>query len=294
MSNERARRLRTLLDAGGAFPIEGKALIRVGGADHIRYLNGQLTSDVLRLSPDLAKSTLLLTVKGKLCAPLWIWKEAASMVIEVDECLLQATLDRLERYIISDDVTLTQVPSPSPAFHVFGTGRSPDGSRIISRLGVEGYDSGSLPDGLLQAAPEEREFLRIRRGIPRWGFELDATTLPQEARLESDSVDFDKGCYVGQEVVSRLKSVGRVNRLLQAFVGILAPVTSDRLFLHLPEQAGKVAGAVTSRCDDLELAQTIALGYLNREFEAFNSFVVADADGNALGKFEKRPILTSK
>ncbi len=292
MSEDRRTRLRTLLDSGGAFPVERKSLIRVSGSDCVRYLNGQLTIDVLRLPAGRARSALLLTAKGKLCAALWIWKDDDALLLEVDECLLQETLDRLEKYIISDDVTLTVIPPASPVFHVFGTGASPDGCLKIPRLGVEGFDTTHVPDATLMAGPEELEFLRISRALPRWGFELDSSILPQEAGLDVTSVDFDKGCYVGQEVVSRLKSVGRVNRRLQAFAGQLARTERGSLSLRLPDQPGKVAGTITSKCDDLELAQSIALGYLNREFEDLSSFVVADADGNALGIFDKRPILT--
>lgn len=292
MSEAGRARLRTLFSSGGAFPVEKKSLIRVCGSDCVRYLNGQLTIDVLKLSPGRARSALLLTAKGKLCAPLWIWKDNDSLLLEVDECLLQETLDRLEKYIISDDVTLTVISPASPVFHVFGAGASPDDSLKIPRLAVEGFDTSHVPEGLMMADPAEVEFLRISRALPRWGLELDSSILPQEARLDSASVDFDKGCYVGQEVVSRLKSVGRVNRRLYAFAGQLARTAREPLSLQLPDQPGKVAGTVTSRCDDLELAQTIALGYLNREFEDSSSFVVADADGNAVGKFAKRPILT--
>ena len=292
MSEDRRVRLQTLLSSGGAFPVVKKSLIRVSGSDCVRYLNGQLTIDVLKLSTGRARSALLLTAKGKLCAPIWIWKDNDSLLLEVDECLLQETLDRLEKYIISDDVTLTVLSPSSQVFHVFGTDTAPDDCLKIPRLGVEGFDTGHVPDAMLTANPGEVEFLRITRALPRWGLELDSSILPQEAGLDVTSVDFDKGCYVGQEVVSRLKSVGRVNRRLQAFAGQLDRTSREPLSLLLPDQPGKVAGVITSRCEDLELAQTIALGYLNREFEDSSSFVVADADGNALGNFDKRTILT--
>ena len=64
----------------------------------------------------------------------------------------------------------------------------------------------------MEAGKDEIELLRIERGIPRWGNELSEDTLPQEAGLDEIAVDFKKGCYVGQEVVSRIDSVGRVNQ----------------------------------------------------------------------------------
>ena len=288
----KAERLRTLRKSGGCFPLRQTSRIRLTGTDRVRYLNGQLTVDITKLTAGVAKPALLLTAKGKLCATLWVWVTDHSLMVEVEECLLQETLERLERYIISDDVVLAGIGPGSSGFHVFGTGSSPEGTLKINRFGVGGFDTDKVPAELLIADPDEVEILRIERALPRWGRELDSSTLPQEARLDSLSVDFDKGCYVGQEVVSRLKSVGRVNRLLHAFRGQLNPTSEERLFLHLPGKPGDLAGVLTSRCHDFELAQTIALGYLNREFNDSGSFVVADAAGNALGKFEKRPILT--
>lgn len=292
MSKAPEERLQTLRESGGYFPLRHRSGIRLTGTDHLRYLNGQLTANILNLEGNTAKPALLLTSKGKLCAPVWVWKDNGSLVVEVGESLREETLARLERYIVSDDVVLEDVLPRSQVFHVFGTGTSPAGFLKIDRLGVPGFDTNIEPTHLLMAEPAEVEFLRIARALPVWGAELDSNTLPQEARLETSFVDFDKGCYVGQEVVSRLRSVGRVNRLLHAFAGTLEPTSATRISLHLPDRPGDVAGTLTSWCHDFELAQTIALGYLNREFDDSESFVAADAAGNALGKFEKRPILT--
>ncbi|MEI8313799.1 MAG: hypothetical protein WCH98_23895, partial [Verrucomicrobiota bacterium] len=246
----RADRLRNLRRSGGFFPLEQKSRIRLTGADRVRYLNGQLTVDIFKLAEGIALPALLLTAKGKLCAPLFVSKDGDSLVVEIEECLREQTLARLDQYIISDDVALEDYTPTSPGFHVFGTVAPPADALKISRLGVGGFDTGHEPADLPMADAGEIEFLRIERALPRWGFELDSNTLPQEARLDSSSVDFNKGCYVGQEVVSRLKSVGRVNRRLHAFRGSLEPTTEERLFLHLPGRTGEPAGVLTSSCCD--------------------------------------------
>lgn len=291
MSLSLSERLRILRSSGGFFSVSGKSKIGISGKDRERYLNGQVTIDISKIPEGSARQALLLTVKGKLCAPLWIWKDRELLVVEVDADLRDETMARLERYIISDDVVLSEFRDSGPVFHVFGT-EAPEGKLRINRLGVSGFDTETVPADLLPAEPEELEILRIERRIPKWGAELDSDTLPQEAGLEATSVEFDKGCYVGQEVVSRLKSVGRVNRHLFQFVGVLEPPSGERLFLHLPGQSGGSVGVLTSICRDFELAQTVALGYLNRQFEEMETFDVADAAGKVLGKFEKRPILT--
>ncbi|MFZ4777091.1 MAG: YgfZ/GcvT domain-containing protein [Terrimicrobiaceae bacterium] len=291
MSGGSLERLRILREKGGCFPVSGKIRISLSGEDRFRYLNGQVTVDVTRLQQNFAKQALLLSAKGKICAPLQVWREADTIIVEVEESLREDALARLEKYIISDDVALTVLENKEPVFHVFGS-PAPDSALRINRLGTDGFDTVTEPAGFLMADPAEIEFLRIERAIPAWGRDLDSNTLPQEARLETSSVEFDKGCYVGQETVSRLKSVGRVNRLLYPFVGTLEPTSEERLNLYLPGATDAPVGVLTSRCQDFELAQTLALGYLNRQFEDSSSFVVADASGKILGKFEKRPTLT--
>jgi folate-binding protein YgfZ len=140
------------------------------------------------------------------------------------------------------------------------------------------------------ADDSEIELLRIEHGVPRWGSELTADTLPQEARLEQSSVDFDKGCYVGQEVVSRLRSVGHVNRLLHRFSGSLPAPLDSPVSLLSKDDPSRPAGTLTSAACDFELAQTLALGYLNREFLDAMHFLAVNAAGTVIGELEKRPV----
>ena len=103
-----------------------------------------------------------------------------------------------------------------------------------------------------------KEEYRIKQGVPKWGCELNSNTLPQEALLERTSIDFHKGCYVGQEIISRIKSVGRVNRLLVGltFSGESLPEPGWEL---LDNEDNKI-GEVTSVCsNDNEI---IGLGYV--------------------------------
>ena len=129
--------------------------------------------------------------------------------------------------------------------------------------------------------------------MPVWGRELSEDTLPQEARLEEFAVDFDKGCYVGQETVSRLKSVGRVNKRLHGFLGSFELPSGPRFFLHPSGEAATKAGEITSHARHFDMAQTAALGYLNRQFESLTRFEIADETGRVLGEVERRefPIL---
>jgi folate-binding protein YgfZ len=279
-------RLRELRARGGFFEIGARALVFVSGPDASRYLNGQLTIDVTRLEPMMARSACLLTPKGKVCVPVDVWTREGGFVLESAAVLGGTMVSRLDRYLVSDDVRIVDESTPAAGFHVFGI--LPEGRNLrIDRLGCPGVDVADEPAGRLRATAEEIEVLRICAGVPLWGAEIDEETLVQEARIEERSVDFDKGCYVGQEVVSRLVSVGRVNRRLHGFRGRIESGYSAPLALSVPAQPDARPGELTSVAHDFELACTVALGYLHRNFESVGRFAVSDSSGRVLGEVEK-------
>jgi tRNA-modifying protein YgfZ len=280
------QRLERLRSEGGFFPIGDRRLIRVSGADALRYLNGQVSNDLRRQKPGVAQQALVLTAKGKLCAPLWIWPDGDAFLVEPPAEVAEDVLPRLERYAISDDVVFDLVESAPPAWHVFGPAVAKvDAGLLMDRLGIPGADVSQKPDGLLEASADEVTAIRIQNGIPQWGSELDGDILPQEARLERFAVDFHKGCYVGQETVSRLKSIGRVNELLYGFRGVLAP-NAGHSALSLANSQGKTVGRLTSHVEIASSGSIAALGFLSTR-EAETHFDAIDESGACFGRVER-------
>ena len=279
-----ASRLSHLRREGGFFVLGPRTRIRVTGADRLRYLNGQLSNDLRRLKPGEAMPALLLNAKGKLCADVFIWIEGDALIVEADASLDESLPVRLERYAVADDVAFELMPKDPQRCHIFGLADSGAHGVRICRIGVEGIDLPSAPESLMEAAREEIELLRIERGIPRWGNELSEDTLPQEAGLDRIAVDFRKGCYVGQEVVSRIHSVGRVNRRLAGFIGDFDPAKVGNA--TLVDSAGQKAGRLTSAAFHPELQKTVSLGFLQGQAPEL-SFSVLDESGACLGRVER-------
>ncbi|MFZ0434689.1 MAG: hypothetical protein WAL87_01760 [Chthoniobacterales bacterium] len=259
---------------GGAFDLPPRLEIRLSGADAFRYLNGQITRDLKRLGGQEALHACILTTKGKLSATLLIRRDGEDLIVESDPALEESLMARLERYIVADDVTLS-IESPRRKVHLFGAmaacepWASAPGIRV-SRMGEEGRDLDPAMTGLLDVEslplldPSVVEALRIERGIPKWGAELTGETLPPEAGLDHTHIDYDRGCYPGQEVISRLKSIGRVNRLLHRLRclgsagGKLAPGMS------IINGEGNEVGEVTSSMAGIPDQSACALGYVHR------------------------------
>lgn len=269
----------TLLSPRGYFALEGLGRIRVTGVDRLRYLNGQTSNDLRKLQPRTAMSALVLTAKGKLCAPVRIWENEDSLIVETVADLTETLLTRLERYAISDDVSFEPIEAIT-GWHVLGGGTE---GMQVERLGLPGCDVEALPAGLEEFSADQVERIRIVHGVPAWGRELDEDTLPQEARLETSAVDFHKGCYVGQEVVSRLRSVGRVNEILTLFRGE-ASLPAGRRAWPLVDSRGAKAGRITSVAP-LE-SSLCALGYASTRSDE-TVFSVIDETGACLGRVEK-------
>ena len=176
-----------------------------------------------------------------------------------------------------------------------------------SRLGVGGFDLfvpnnslGAVADKLIAAAKQiggravgwtAFETARIEAGIPRFGADMDETNIPLECGIESRAIVYNKGCYIGQEVINRIHSVGHVNKELRGLR--LAdnlktlPQRGNKLF-----HAGKEIGFVTSAVKSPSLNANIALGYVRREANQIgNELTLRTAMGESLAKIVALPFV---
>jgi len=242
-------------------PPERPALLSFRGPDAVRFLNGQLTRDVADIG-DETRLSCVTDAKGRLqftvevCAGT---REDELWVILPESQPGEGLRERLERYLIADEVEVEEVDARWTRVRA-GSARADAGADFTrSARGVfpEGVDhwwrDGGLPDWP-PLAPEEIDRLRIEAGIPTWGRELEQGMLPPEAGFDRHAISYEKGCYIGQEVLSRIKSIGRVNRRLARFE-LDRPATAGEA-LHLDDNE---IGRLTS------VAGTLALGYLGKK-----------------------------
>ena len=262
---------------GGIADLSVRVELVLTGADRVRYLNGQVTSNVQKLAAGQTQPACVTTAKGKLCAEVLITATADALSIDADAALRENLPARLERYIIADDVTLEDATDTRALLHFIGPPPPAlDGAWCAPsrRFGRAGWDV-RLPSAAFAAVKTALfsqhlllddallETLRIEAGIPRWGRELGEDTLPPEAGLDRTHIDYHKGCYIGQEVISRLKSVGHVNRQLTGFVAEDGSSLTASAAIFAPGEA-RAIGIITSAAFSFALDKPIALGYLRR------------------------------
>jgi tRNA-modifying protein YgfZ len=268
------------LDAGrpACFDLSARAKLRITGADVLRYLNGQVTNDLRKVTTTTAIQASILNPKGKLTAHVFISKEDQNIfLLDADPDLREELSARLERYIIADDVRLEDLTDRFSLLHFLGESppRSGDGARIVKadRFGIPGWDCwretaspAVLPGDFDLCDEDYAEVFRIERGIPRWGRELTNEIIPVEANLESTSIDYAKGCYIGQEVISRMKMSGQTNKRLCGLVSLDGLPLQKGTALMSPTDNEREAGWITSATNSERLRKQIGLGYVKRGF----------------------------
>ena len=208
-----------ILAHGAAVDLSSRAKLRLTGADRIRYLNGQVTNDVSRIAPGESIAACLCSIKGRVEDLVWIHAEEEALVLDGEAVRRDPLWTRLNRYLIADDCEIEEIPAT--ILHHFDPALGGVRSRRLDRTGWDLFlpRGGTIPfPGDAALSDSDWNLGEIRGLIPRRGLEITGDEFPSELGLDAWAVDFHKGCYLGQEIVSRLRSVGRVKRELARIV----------------------------------------------------------------------------
>ncbi len=264
-----------------------RATLVVGGNDRISWLNGLFTCDLVKRAPDSAVYGLAVARSGKvMCDATVVVDEAgARVLLSVPGSAVDALRAHLDHYLVMEDAEVSPEIGGFEAWSLHGP-HSTEALRaaraagaiggLIDRTGLGGAFAlaplavastvrSSLEPFATVGDEDGWEALRLERAIPRFGADFDERTYPQEAALEKVAVSFDKGCYLGQEVVCMLEMRGHVKRRLAALVfdepaESALPARGARV---TDDQGGDV-GEVTSAYRSPTLGRPIALAMLKR------------------------------
>ena len=275
------------------FDLSGRTRFRVTGADRLRFLNGQITNDLRKASERSAIEACILNAKGKIDAHVFISVAGESFSVDAHPALRETLKARLERYVIADDVQIEDVTDQFSLFHVLS--QQPPMSECgctvsVCRFAQSGWDIWveaaqreavlqRLSSGFTPFDSDAAEVMRIEQGIPRWGRELTGEIIPIEANLEQRTIDYQKGCYIGQEVISRIKMSGQTNKRLCGMISLDNVPLQPGMKLVPPSEPGKEAGWITSATHSESIGNEIALGYVKRGFNNIG----AELDAVTLG-----------
>jgi folate-binding protein YgfZ len=278
------------------FDLSGRAKLRITGSDRLRFVNGQVTNDVRKATEAAAIEACVLNAKGKMNGHVFVSAAQDCFLADAEPELRELLLTRLERYVIADDVQIEDVTDQLSIFHVLSpTGPTAgDGWRLVSarRFTESGWDvwiDAALHDVVARQLSSafrffdaaSAEVFRVEEGIPRWGRELTEEIIPIEANLEARAIDYEKGCYIGQEVISRIKMSGQTNKRLCGLVSVRDAPLPTGMKLAPAGEKSKEAGWITSATRSERLGKEIALGYVKRGFNSIGAHLDAFASENS-------------
>jgi folate-binding protein YgfZ len=283
---------RVLVGACGMLDRSERGKLALTGSQAKEFLQGQVSNDVEALGPGQGCYAAFLTPKGKMLGDVRILDTGEELLLDTERIALQELFNMIRRFSVGYDVELHKrtlergllsLVGPS-ASAVAGVGDLPDaehthgvfemGGVSVRAIRTDGgidllCDSADTPSlasaladaGAVSVSEEAADIVRVERGVPRYGVDLDDTVIPQEAGLNERAVSFTKGCYVGQETVARLHYRGKPNRRLRGLRLAVAASPGDQITL-----GEKAVGNISSVAQSPELGP-IALALLRREAE---------------------------
>ena len=273
--------------------LSGRGRLRISGEDRARLLNAMATNQVQSLQPGQGCYLFFLNAQGRILGDANVFCFADHLLLDTEPETRQKLLEHLDRYIIADDVTIEDVTETTAAIAVEGPQAEavvaslamgvPEtagswtswGSRTIARVsstGSAGFcifapagEKASLLaqlTGIPQATPDDARTVRIEHGRPRYGEEITERYLVQETG-QLQAVNFSKGCYLGQEIVERVRSRAQIHRLLHRIEIDTAEIPAAGTKLTSGDaEAAEIASAAYSP----GLGKVAAMAYVRVQF----------------------------
>jgi len=298
----------------GLIDLSHRAMLQFTGPDRLSFLQGMLSNDLRPLKMFEGIQAAILTQQGKIVADVRVLCAMNSFYLDFWEFLKEKVVAHLNHYLVADEVEINdpdeqwkilslQGPQATDRVKALFSGADLpskihhhgmvqwDGAPICvvkaDHTGVGGYDlvvqTAQLPKfaerlhalNLKWIGERAQNILRVEAGIPRYGIDMTEDNLLLEANLEN-AVSFTKGCYLGQEVVERIRSRGHVNKkLLGLLIAGNAAVHPDSMI----QSDGREIGQITSSVVSPALHRPIALGYMHRDFWTPGLEVSVDDNG---------------
>jgi folate-binding protein YgfZ len=265
--------------------VSARGRIVVRGRDRARLLHNITSNEVKKMTPGMSSYAFLLSPQGRIQADLNLLCLADHFLIDTEPALREKVMQHIKRYIIADQVELEDITDSTAAIAVEGPGADqiPEWSRPggwlpliapFSLTGQPGYriycEPGQKPEIIAQleaagarpATEEDARVVRIENGKPRYGEDIRETSLIQETQ-QLHGVSFVKGCYIGQEIVERVRAQGHVNKkLVRVELEAAEPVAPGTKLTA----GGAEAGEVTSSVYSPAAGKVIALAIVRTQF----------------------------
>lgn len=253
-----------------------RGLIAVWGKEAVPFLDGMITNDMKTLEDGQQMLAAFPNAQGRLLAVVRVLRQGERFLIETEGATREKVYQNLFRFTYAGDFFVEDLTAQFRYFEFFGYappvelgegGVRYEGGRSVGCF-VGGDDAGAFLERLAQlevvsVSAEVYETLRIENGIPLYGVDMDETTIVPELGLDG-LISYNKGCYIGQEIIARIHFRGHVAKQLTGL--ILSETGEISAGSELTSPEGKNAGRITSVTFSPKLEKHIALAYVRYEF----------------------------
>jgi len=291
--------IAALRNSAGVFDLGWRAKLLATGDDRVRWFKGMVTNNIKDLPQNHGVYSFLLNAQGQIQADMYVFNRGDHMLVDTDESQVERVREIFDRYIIMDDVSISDASDKLSALGIQG----PDSPEVLKRLGhdvsalkplevvdtklgeagisivrrdwpVPAFEIWASASNLhtvwasLTAAgakpvgSDAYESVRVLLGMPRYGIDIGDRDLPQETGQDR-ALNFRKGCYVGQEIVERIHSRGKVHRSLAGVIIEGAAPVPGAAVQSQGKQIGEVRSVATIPVNDS--SRSFALASLRRD-----------------------------
>lgn len=278
------RTYETIRSGGTGFITMPRGLIAVWGKEAVQFLDGMITNDMKTLGDGQQMLAAFPNAHGRLLAAVRIMRQGDRFLIDTEEATREKVFNNLFRFTFAGDFFVEDLSEKYRYFEMFG---KPAATAVADEfLFTEGRSNGrfaaveaadEFSRGHIQITEELYEVLRIESSIPKYGVDMDETTIVPELGLDG-MISYTKGCYIGQEIIARIHFRGHVAKKLG---GVLLEPEAAELAAGSELQSidGKNAGRIASVTFSPRFGKPIALAYVRYDF--LERGTVLSADGLA-------------
>lgn len=273
MKDELLQEYHRLKESKGGFREMPRALFAVWGGEAIQFLNGLVTGDVAKIEEGQSIPIAFPNAQGRLLTLARILKQGERFLIDTDANSRDKLFANLYRFTFAGDFKLEDLTGTMRYFEVFAESfETTDGIVFDASIGIgvffeEAFSDSLQSMGLMKLSDDLANALRIESGIPVFGVDCDESTVVPELGV-SDLISYNKGCYIGQEIIARIYFRGHVAKLMRGviFDDLGIEFAEDQLGTDLFSEEGKPAGRVTSKCFSPGSGKTIGLAMVRYDF----------------------------
>ncbi len=296
-SNFKEKNYDHIRSGGTGFYEQKRGLVAVWGKEAVQFLDGLISNDVKSLEDGAQMLAAFPNAQGRLLAVVRVMRQGDRFLFETEETTRENVFQNLFRFTYAGDFFVEDLSENYRYFEILGNVSEPGaiatGFRADNKVGrfvsavsqshfvlaedADAFREHLLASGVIDISDELYETLRIENGVPKYGVDMDETTIVPELGLDG-LISYNKGCYIGQEIIARIHFRGHVAKRLTGLIldGTRTSLSAWSTFadkdVRVPSELttldGKNAGRVTSVTFSPKLSKTIALAYVRYDYLA--------------------------